>query len=363
MELFPLDFRLTIRSNTNYMSTMRHTSIATLLLVFTGMCVVGCGESRSGKATLLATPAGAVVNTTQEPMPVPLSTRPLPGPVPSHVASPLPNPVETAQVIATERALAPTVLAAQSATAKAFYELLTTPVLVKDYGSWSFRAFRHRIYDPGPTWNVSVHIKYDTGSVKSLRLYAISNSELAHRMAAEAGGEQVRVLVTFRNYLTVEQFNKWALAMGIHPDYTELRVIYGMDPLYTPIPNDRRTPKFLPGDVLRVVPVAGDVAPLPRARVEEELAKQKKNAFASGYLLRELKGVYFTVATVEAKQLPTITEDPSVFLTDISYDWARHELRVAEVIDIDNIRVYNTSPMPESVFRYMEQFGLDNFTK
>ena len=101
---------------------------------------------------------------------------------------------------------------------------------------------------------------------------------------------------------------------------------------------------------------------LPKARVDEELAKQNEIARSAGYKLRELKGVYFTVSEVEAAQLPKIARDPLVFLTDISYEWAKHEVLANKEVQAGKMRIINGSPMLESVFRYMEGLGLDNFS-
>lgn len=327
-------------------------SVAALLLAGACLSLAGCGQVQNEK----------VAQGTPGIMPAAEKTRQLPGPMPSQVVMP-PNPVETAYAVATDKALAPTVLAAQSATAKAFHDLLATPVLAKDYGSWSFTASRNRIYDPGPKWQVLVNINRDTSSVRGLQSYAISNSQLAYQVAKQHEGHQLQVQITLRNYMSVEQFNKWVSATGIQPKYEELRVIYDRDPLYTPIPRRSKDAEFVPDDVLRVDSEFGDAEPLPRSRVDQALNTQKETARTYGYVLRELKGVYFTVAMVEAKRLPRIAEDPSVFLADISYYWVLYELKASGAVDMDTIRITNSSPMPESVFRYMEQFGLDKFAK
>jgi hypothetical protein len=273
----------------------------------------------------------------------------------------IPNPIGTANAVATYTAAAPTIRAAQAATAETYHNLETTPVVVRDYGSWSFTATRDwpNVLDLA-TWDVRVHFERKIGSVQDLKSYAESNNELAGQLAQEGGDEPVQVLVTFRSYMSPEEFNQWASALGIHPTYVELRVVYDRDPLYTPSPYQGTGQEIEPPSVLRIDCSDGDPEALPQARVDEALAQQGKVALDEGYKLREVKGLYFTVATVQAKQLPMIATNDLVFLADISYEWAVHDLEANEGVKRERVI---TMPIPTSVFPSMEQVGLGNFAK
>ncbi len=335
------------------MHTARTASIAALFLVSIGIGLVACGQvqsipsSNEGEAQTLPEAVATIL---------------LPQPVPSIHA--IPSPVATGQAIATEhaeaRAKAPTIEAERAATATA----IARPVLQKDYGSWSFIVFlRQETINYRPGWRLIANARYVI-TTEGLKTHARHNQELARRLADEYGSKQAEVFITFHTYVSPEQFNRWASDVGIRPRHTDLRVLYDRDPLFTPIPYKGRdvSPDYRAGDLLRVDSIPGDAEPLPRSRLDEALAAQGREYSALGYKLRELKGVYFTSAIVEARQLPRIAGDPSVFLADVTYPWIRHELRVAGVEDADEVRILTVDSSHAEIFRSIEDVGSQKST-
>jgi hypothetical protein len=252
--------------------------------------------------------------------------------------------------------------------------LVATPVLSGDYGSWSFETKRWGLTSDG-IFEVMVSFQRDTSSVAALKAYAQSNRQLGGQLAAWDWDKTVEVLVTFRTYLSRDEFNSWALGLGIHPSEAELRTVYDVDPMHTstpplnlpPAPGGPGAPGPVGGQVfgsasvLRVVCITGGSEPLTKANLDQSLSMQEQEAQQEGYKLRELKGVYFTLATVRASQLPAIAADPHVFLADVSAEWAIY--RIEETYGLGTYHIFTRPPEPVSVFLPMEQFGLDNFAQ
>jgi hypothetical protein len=346
------------------MLILRKTILVAFLFAGTCLLLIGCGGLQAGKATPPPEPAiTAKEPTTPTTTPENSSTLPFSGDVPTLVP-PIPNPVGTAIAAATEEAARPTILASQSATAQAFQNLLATPALARDYGSWSFVARRWAINSDGK-WEVIVNVQRNTGSVQALKAYAQSNRELAAQLAQRDGAKPVHVLLIFRTYVSRDEFNSWASALGIHPSNAWLRTAYDRDPLYTPMPRGTRPVDlaFGPTSTLPVTCEASGPEPLTKEHLDQSLAMQEQEAQAEGYKLRELKGIYATYGTVDASQLPAIAADSRVFLADISYEWAVSEIDATYGLGKYEVFSGSGQPEPESAFLQMEQFGLDNFTK
>lgn len=357
----------------------RRATIAVLSATVAGACLYLAGCSQAPTTPNPASPVGEQTKQATQAVSQSLAgpgatlSVSLPQAVPSSLATPLgtvtmpqlPNPVATAAELATERALAPTVMADRIATATAFAE----PVLQADYGSWSFSIFR----DPGDAYQIAPRlygsVRFDDGSVAGLKAYAKANQDLAAQLASQAGqgeqGEQraTEVSITFRNYVSAESFDKWAAGASLHVEYTDLAVEYERDPrLPTPPVNCPDCAEEGPPYALRIQTQPADAEPLSQGRVEEALSLQKKEESAKGYRLSQVRGVYFTRAKIDSGKLPTIARDPQVFLADVTFEAIRRQLRAKGVPNAD-ATVLSSGGAQELLFWQMQTLGLDNFAK
>ncbi len=75
-----------------------------------------------------------------------------------------------------------------------------------------------------------------------------------------------------------------------------------------------------------------------------------------------MRGVYFSLATVDAKQLPVIAADSQVFIADVTINVVRNDLVRAGVRGAEDVQ--NSEGFPAPFFWDMEhKFGLDKFKK
>lgn len=101
---------------------------------------------------------------------------------------------------------------------------------------------------------------------------------------------------------------------------------------------------------------ARDKDPLPKEALDEQL---KSAAAQEG--VRSFKGVYFTVATVDARRLPQIASDSRVYLADVTTNVVLNQLVAASVAGAESATIVVN--MPPSPFWDMEQLGLDSFQR
>lgn len=208
-------------------------------------------------------------------------------------------------------------------------------------------------------------VAYDNRSIQGIRDYAAANWQLVSRVAAHGG--LVEVLITFHSYVPLDQFRAWVkihgLAVGV--SYVNLinnsgehrRLIVcpysdtapivqsdkpGFPPVYCPYHAKDEQSKLKDN---------GD--PLPLSELNDYL--NEYNAAEKDSTLRII-GVSFTRTWVDASQLPTIANDPLVYLADVTPDVVRMDLARAGVAGADTPAIEVDTPFPA-----MEQFGLDNF--
>jgi hypothetical protein len=356
------------------MTAFQRVIIAYLAFISVCLLLASCGQFQAKDVTLSSPGSPPATQQAQAGIPEPVSTYDYPPPLP--VASqPVPMPIETMWARVTEGAEsrlssathAAVVATAQQQTAQA----LIMPLLEKDYGSWGFNAYRYRRspeYPIDPEVQVGLH--YDKLTVSSLKALALSHQELVHKLAAAGAGRQVEASIIFRTYISPEKFNAWASAVGLHPTYTELRVVYECEKGYVcpsdDFPYEIPPPAFRAAKSLQVLSELGDAQALPKRRLESALAKQQDVHHTQHYKLREMKGVYLTFVTIDAQQLAKIADDPLVFMVDITHDWVQYELEVAGVSPRENLRMLGgllDQYKPPSLFEFMEKSDLDMFAK
>jgi hypothetical protein len=203
----------------------------------------------------------------------------------------------------------------------------TVETLERDYGVWGYKVGRD-VNNPAITRG-NVHYDFDT--VAELNAFAAANRELALDLVSRGG--QVEVYVTFRTYLTPEQFRAWVTSRGATVSRSELRT------------EDQNSQE----GTLWQGAIPGDTEPLPQDRLDSALQKYSAT----------LRGVYSTIITVDATRLPEITTDPLVFIANVTPNVARNELHAVGWQTQPN-SLYVDPPSP---FWKMEQLGLENFTR
>ena len=194
----------------------------------------------------------------------------------------------------------------------------------RDYGAWSFGAASATGY------GVSAMVKYDHDSVQSLIDYALANRALATQLATRGG--QVEVRITFNTFVTPEEFREWVATRGLTIQRSTLR---------TAGPNGRE-------GTMGQGAHEGDTGPLPEERLYDMVDP--------GWAIR---GVYFTIATVDAIRLPELALDPLVFVADLTPYKVRDELIAAGWPGAEQATVYIDAETP---FWAIEDLGLENFT-
>lgn|GEM_PF-2316581 len=297
---------------------------ASSLILFLGTALVlaGCGQDQTRQ---LNAPSMVVADKSPE-MPVAAPTNNVP----------LPEAIQTQAAQATIIAAAPTVIA-ETATAHALLPTATAAsiptleeVLERDYGTWSYIAGRSSSAGMGAS------IRYDISSVAALNAYALANRALAAELVTRGG--EVEVYITFRTYLAPAQFRAWVAANGATVKRSMLRTIYPDGQLGTVGQGTH----------------PGDTEPLPQHRLDQALNPTPRGTRPT------LRGLYWTLITVQATQLPGIVADPLVFLADVTPNVVREDLAAAgwegvaqAIIDVN----------PNSPFYMMEELGLENFVR
>ncbi len=220
----------------------------------------------------------------------------------------------------------------------------TTPTLVRraDFGAWSYAAQRMgndtitplggKQINPGDVF-AKVSYKYDTAD--DVRRYAEANRSGLQKVR-DVGG-QAEVFITFRTYVQSDQFRTFVKTYGLQEPWSAVRTI--TDPT---VPNGY-------GSIMGVHPVGNDPDPLPASTIDDYLN-------AAGH--PTLKGVFFTRAWVDAKELSAIASDPSVYFVDITPDLVRMDLAANGVENADKVDV---EVEPNTPFHTMELAGLDLF--
>jgi hypothetical protein len=175
-------------------------------------------------------------------------------------------------------------------------------------------------------------VNYDNQSVAGITAYAAANRTLATQLAGSGGN--VGIEITFRSYLTVEQFRTWVAARGVNATETTLRYVDA---------NGRRVTHGIaarPNDVL------------PQTSLELA-ASPPKNVGGQ----RTLRGVFQTSGTVAANRLPDLIADTQVLLLDVTPRAVQDDLIAAGVPGGSQAQVQRRG----TPFWQMEDLGLENF--
>lgn len=189
------------------------------------------------------------------------------------------------------------------------------PLVERDFDTWFYRV---ALSNPP-----SAVVVYTTTSISALQSYAASSRALASQLAGQGG--QIEVVVTFRSYVSPEQYRSWVAAKGLTPLLTSVR--------------------FVDANGLRgatgIAPKDGDVLPLGAQSTPASSA---------------ISGVMAVRGTIAAAQLMQLANDPLVFIPDCTTTKVRHDLTQDNVPGAEQTTVQLGSP-----FWDMEDFGLSNF--
>lgn len=198
----------------------------------------------------------------------------------------------------------------------------------ENYGAWSYKAGQG-------AEGLAANVHYDDSSVEALKNYAAANRELANQLTAKGG--IVQVGITFRNYITPDQFRRWVGQVGLDVQESTLRAI------------DEGGTRITIG----IMAQNNDI--LPQDLIDTHLSGKGSPAAARRGSYK-LQGVYYTGALVDARQLPQVGADPLVFLADVTPNIVRNVLTTGSMEGASQARILVVSP-----FAKMEEFGLDNF--
>ncbi len=335
-----------------------------------GLCfgLVGCGQAQTAQQT--SVPALATVPAKHSPLPQPGATQ----------QSTLPRPVSSAQphpTISLPQAIASRVAEATAGPLRATAEVaarvtattLAAPILQRDYGAWSaVVAWEQPTPSAANREPVYGYIRYDDNSVAGLTAYVRANQALAPQLAQQGGDAEVRI--TFRTYLSPDQFTTWAAQAGLQIKNLQLGVLYEPDPQFpTPVP----CPQCRGGGgggLMRVdnwidlMAQLGDTAPQLKTRIDKAVALREQDVRAQGYKLQKLQGVCFTTATVPARQLPALANDPQVFLAEVTGEFLRRQVRATGRTEpVRMIYGLASNSWSHNSFPQIEKLGLGNLTK
>lgn len=204
-----------------------------------------------------------------------------------------------------------------------------------DLGAWKYKVQR-RI-----DGKIVGGVEYDRRSIGGLNAYAGANKALARQLAAgpsKAG--RIEAYVTFRTYVPVDQFRSWVTSLGLHVRNLEIRFVdsNGLD---------------------AVIGLGGQPDdPLPQSALDEQIASLQDSTSMG---LRELKGVYFAIVTVDRANLSRLADSPQVYIADVTSAAVRDELERANVPGAADAIITRFPPTP---FWEMEHtFGLEKFQK
>jgi len=192
-----------------------------------------------------------------------------------------------------------------------------------DFGSWHYTAYR------GIRNSLDVTIQYDFESVNGIRAYAEANKKLTEQLAS--GGGQVEVYVTFRNYVSPEQFRAWVKATGLTSGPTTQ--VYGIV-------------RMVQQDGTRITAYTG-----PDAQTDKVQARWADVG-------AKVQGIVAARGWMATSQLLSLQKDQLVFLVDVTPNVVRNDLNANGVNGVDQARVM---VIPETPFWTMEDVGLDNF--
>ncbi len=198
-----------------------------------------------------------------------------------------------------------------------------------EFGSWRYSATR---FGDGA---VAASVSANIDTVQALRVYAADNRALAGELAQQGG--EARVDVSFRTYLSPDQFRAWVLKNGLHVTQVIIRI------------TDANGPDITAAHLVR----PDDTDPLPASSVADLV----NNPGGVGPFT--LRGIYSARGIAAADKLPQIAADPLVFVADVTTSVTARELKKSGFGDVNlDFVLVDSSPFFE-----MERLGLSNFEK
>jgi hypothetical protein len=220
------------------------------------------------------------------------------------------------------------------------------------YGGHDFDGWRYTysaLPNEGELW---AEVHYDTQSVAALREYVALNRGLADQLAQTGGG--ARVDITFRTYLTPDQFRTWMQAHNLYAAWSGLRVLNAQGQRADLVlPWIYQDP--LPQRLLDYWLTPANATPPPVYGLE--LPHGDPREIGGPFTLR---GVFYVTAMVDAAQLPTLAADPLVYLADVTPNAVRADL-LGQGVNIMSPYMSWVRVLPVSPFWQMEDFGLEQF--
>ncbi|MEA2575242.1 MAG: hypothetical protein QOH93_2540 [Chloroflexia bacterium] len=185
-----------------------------------------------------------------------------------------------------------------------------------DFGDWSYQVGHA---DDG-LLHASVNLHKKT--ISGLNTYAIANKIMAKQLARLSG--PIHVAISFRDYMTADQFRAWAKARGVQVQQAQLS-----------------TGGTGPGRVTVGIEGTPD-DPLPEGEFNHWGGK-------------DMRGVFGAYATVDASRLMEVASDNNVFLADVTADYIPYDAKKAGL----DVKPKDVSVWIE--FPTMEELGLGNF--
>ncbi len=296
------------------MKTSFPRSIAMLVvIILTAAAVLAIVSSLSAQPPALQ-PAAQAIKAQQQ----------IPTPIATHQR--LPNPVSTYS----PGAATPSVMVTSSpptprATTVSRGTPEPTPELIgkADFGSWNYVAYKD---DLGHSFAT---IRYDFQTIGGIQAYVDDNKKLASQLVSNKG--QVEVYVTFRNYVSPEQFRAWVKSTGLaNGPNTQ---VYGIV-------------RMMQQDGTRITAYTG-----PDAQTDKVQARWADTGAT-------VKGIYAAHGWVSTDNLAALQTDPMVFLVDVTPNVIRKDLATHGVADVMKVDVRMQTETP---FWTMEDAGLDKF--
>ncbi len=193
--------------------------------------------------------------------------------------------------------------------------------------------------------DTSATVTFDENSLNGSRSYVDANRKLLSKVTAYGG--QTDVSVVFRTYMPVADFRNFYQKYGMKPDQTRIRII-DEDPHTSKTPTNE---VYQPYYTMSIGPTPGTADPLSETEIERNFLQLKTR-----FPLISLKGVFYTHALVDAKQLPAIAADPQVLFVDVTPAIVRNDLAIAGVQGADKVVVETHA---YSVFWQIEHNGFD----
>jgi len=169
---------------------------------------------------------------------------------------------------------------------------------------------------------IYVMVGHNWNSPTGTQDYIAANKQMLPHLATQGG--QVEISIVFNTYVPAERFRTFAQAHGLRVGSSYLRAI-----------DQAATPIYAPYYTLHIK--AGEADPVPQAQVGSKIvaandAPQKQV---------QLKGVYSTHAWVDAKELPAIAAESSVYYVDVTAEAARNDLVKAGISNAKQAVVVN----------------------